>query len=313
VNTILVTGKTGQLGHELQHTLAPLGHVVACDRTELDIGDANAIRRKIGETRPAVIVNAAAYTAVDKAEAEPDLAARINGTAPGVIAEEAKRLGALLIHYSTDYVFDGIRATPYSEKDTTNPLSVYGNSKLQGERAIMESGCAHLILRTSWVYSGRGSNFVLTILRLAQERTELAVVDDQVGAPTWARALAETTAAMLSQISSSFNQTDSGIYHLSAAGQISRYDFAKQIISTAQQFSGKKTGWAAIRAISTTNYPLPATRPPHVVLSNDKMQRVFGLKMAGWETQLTACLKDFYLGQRPSTAPTSITSLQSES
>ncbi len=291
MTTILVTGKTGQVGHELLHALAPVGTVVGCDRVELDLGYPEAIRQKIQQTSPAIIVNAAAYTAVDKAEAEPDIALRINGAAPGILAEEAKRLGALLIHYSTDYVFDGQRTTPYTEEDIPNPLNVYGKSKLEGELAITKSGCAHLILRTSWVYSDRGSNFVLTILKLAQERRELSVVDDQIGAPTWARALAETTAAILSK-PFSFNQTNSGIYHLSAAGRTSRYDLAKKIIEAAQQLSGKKTGWAEIRPIPTTDYPLPATRPPHVVLSNDKIQRVYGVKMTSWENQLVFCLND---------------------
>lgn len=291
MTTILVTGKTGQVGRELLHALAPLGNVVGCDRTELDLGYPPSILQKIQQVRPNIIVNAAAYTAVDKAEAEPDLALRINGAAPGILAEEAERVGALLIHYSTDYLFDGTCKTPYTEDDTPNPLNVYGKSKLYGERAIIESGCAHLILRTSWVYSSHGSNFVLTILKLAQERSEIAVVDDQIGAPTWARALAEATAAMLSK-PFSYNQTNSGVYHLSAAGQTSRYDLAKKIIETAQQLSGNKTGWAKIRPIPTTNYPLPATRPLHVVLSNDTIQRVYGVKMTNWENQLTSCLND---------------------
>jgi dTDP-4-dehydrorhamnose reductase len=309
VTTILVTGKTGQVGRELQHALAPLGRVVGSDRIELDLGYPPSIRQKIQQIRPDIIVNAAAYTAVDKAEAAADLAMKINGIAPGILAEEAKHLGALLIHYSTDYVFDGARPTPYDEEDVPSPVNVYGESKLQGERAIMESGCAHLILRTSWVYSGHGSNFLLTILKLAQERSELSVVDDQIGAPTWARSLAETTAAILGK-PLSFSQTNSGIYHLSAAGQTSRYDLARQIIAIAQQFSGKKTGWATIRPIPTSNYPLPATRPPHVVLSNEKIQRVFGLKMTNWETQLAGCIEDFYRGQRASTAPASSIPLQ---
>jgi dTDP-4-dehydrorhamnose reductase len=291
VTTILVTGKTGQVGRELLHALAPLGDVVGCDRTELDLGYPSSILQKIQQIRPNIIVNAAAYTAVDKAETEPDLALRINGTAPGILAEEAKRIGALLIHYSTDYLFDGARKAPYIEEDTPNPLNVYGKSKLQGERAIIESGCTHLIFRTSWVYSSHGSNFVLTILKLAQERSELPVVDDQIGAPTWARALAKATAAMLSK-PFSYNQTNSGVYHLSAAGQTSRYDLAKKIIETAQQLSEKKAGWAKIRPIQTTDYPLPATRPLHVVLSNDKIQRVYGVKMTSWENQLTSCLND---------------------
>ena len=187
---ILVTGKTGQVGWELQRTLATLGQVIAPDRRGMDLGDPDSIRAAIRACSPQIIVNAAAYTAVDQAESEPDLALAINGAAPGIMAEEAKRLGALLVHYSTDYVFDGAKSGPYTEDDQPNPLSAYGSSKLAGERAIAASGARYLIFRTSWVYGARGKNFLRTILRLAQERDELRIVDDQVGAPTWCRAIA---------------------------------------------------------------------------------------------------------------------------
>ena len=185
---ILLTGKNGQVGWELQRTLAPLGEVVAVDRQALDLANPDAIRALIREVKPALIVNPAAYTAVDKAESEPELAMAVNGIAPGIMAEEAKRLGAAMIHYSTDYVFDGTQTSPYTEKDRPNPGNVYGKTKLAGEQAIQAVGVPHLILRTSWVYGSRGRNFLLTILRLAQERDELKIVDDQIGAPTSSRA-----------------------------------------------------------------------------------------------------------------------------
>jgi dTDP-4-dehydrorhamnose reductase len=188
---ILLTGKNGQVGWELQRTLATLGEVVTLDRQDLDLADPDSIRRVVREHKPNLIVNAAAYTAVDKAEEESDLAMVINGTAPGILAEEAKRLSAAIIHYSTDYVFDGSKNTPYTEEDAPNPLNVYGRTKLAGERAIQAVGAPYLILRTSWVYGMRGKNFLLTILRLARERNEIKVVNDQIGAPTWSRIIAQ--------------------------------------------------------------------------------------------------------------------------
>ena len=198
---ILVTGANGQVGWELQRTLQTLGDVVACDRGTLDLSDPDSIRGKVREIRPDVIVNAGAYTAVDRAESEPELAMAVNGVAPGVLAEEAKQLGALLLHYSTDYVFDGTKAEPYLESDAPNPVSVYGSSKLAGEKAVEAVGGAYLIFRTSWVYGGRGKNFLLTMLRLAGEREELRVVDDQFGAPTWCRTIAEATAQVVAKLS----------------------------------------------------------------------------------------------------------------
>ena len=197
---ILLTGRNGQVGWELERALAPLGEVVATDRSTLDLADPDAIRRVVREVKPEIIVNAAAYTAVDKAESEPELAMRINGFAPGVLAEEAKRLGALLVHYSTDYVFDGEKATPYVEEDEPNPINVYGRTKLAGERAIQASGCRHLILRTSWVYGARGKNFLLAILRKARDAQELRVVADQVGAPTSVELVARSTLAALRHV-----------------------------------------------------------------------------------------------------------------
>ena len=219
MSIILITGSSGQVGWELQTALAPLGRVIAPDHAAMDLTDPDAIRAVVRTTQPSVIVNAAAYTAVDKAEAEPELATRINSTAPEILAAEAKRCNALLIHYSTDYVFDGGKTTPYAETDATVPLSVYGHTKLAGEHAIADSGCRHLILRTSWVYSVRRSNFVLTMLKLAQERSKLAVVTDQIGSPTSAKALAQSTATLLQQVAA--GNAAHGLYHLTASGSAS--------------------------------------------------------------------------------------------
>lgn len=283
MSAILLTGVSGQLGQELLETLAPLGRVVAPSHAELDLADTDAIRATVRAAGPSVIVNAAAYTAVDKAEAEPAMAARINAAAPETLAAEAKRYGALLIHYSTDYVFDGLRTTPYTEADTTHPLSVYGRTKLEGEQAIAASGCRHLILRTSWVYSARRSNFVLTMLKLARERSELAVVADQVGSPTWARALARATTTILQQIAA--GNSCSGLYHLTASGSASRYELVRQIIELARA-GNQNTAWASLREAKTADFPLPAARPPYSVLDNTKIYRDFGVVMPSWEKQL---------------------------
>jgi dTDP-4-dehydrorhamnose reductase len=283
MKTILLIGKNGQVGWELQHTLAPLGRVIALDRTQMDLLQRDAIRKTIRAATPDIIVNAAGYTAVDKAEKEPDLAQQINAVAPGVIAEEAKRIDALLVHYSTDYVFDGTQATPYTEEDQPNPVNTYGNSKLAGEQAIAAVGCAHLILRTSWIYSARGANFVLTMLRLAREKKDLAVVDDQIGSPTQARALAESTAELVSKADL---QSNNGIYHLAASGYASRLEFAKEILNSAKTFSRVETGWAVLQPTTTSNYPLPAQRPLNAATNKEKIKKAFGIDMPNWETQL---------------------------
>lgn len=289
---ILLLGKTGQLGWELERTLPSRGRVIALDRTQLELTDPGSIRKAIRAASPGIIVNAAAYTAVDKAESEPDLAMQINGVAPGVIAEEAKRVNALLIHYSTDYVFDGTKSAPYTEDDAPRPLNAYGTSKLAGERALAESGCAYVILRTSWVYAGRGGgNFVTTILRLAREKTELPVVNDQIGSPTWARALAEATGELVDKAVQAREAT--GIYHLAAKGYASRFDFAKRILAIAREISHEETGWARLRPITTAEYPLPAKRPLSVATSKDKIKRVFGIEMPDWEVQLRSFLTEF--------------------
>jgi dTDP-4-dehydrorhamnose reductase len=289
---ILLTGKNGQVGWELQRTLATLGEVIALDRESMDLADPDSIRRTVREHKPNLIVNAAAYTAVDKAEEEPGLAMAINGRAPGILAEEAKRLGAAVIHYSTDYVFDGAKPGPYAEDDAPNPLNIYGKTKLSGEQAIQDSGASFLILRTSWVYGMHGRNFLLTILRLAREREELRVVNDQIGAPTWSRMIAEATAQVLAQITShatplskSFSGI-SGVYHLSAGGETSWFGFAKAIL--ANQLA-PTVPVPRLTPVGTEEYPARATRPKYSVLSNAKLNRNFGLIMPHWENSLGLC------------------------
>lgn len=287
MNTVLVTGKNGQLGEALQNALAPLGRVIALGRNELDLADTAAIRQTIRAIAPAIIVNAAAYTAVDKAESEPGLAMQVNALAPGVMAEEATRNGALLVHFSTDYVFDGAKSSPYVEDDPPRPLSIYGKSKLEGERAVTATGCRHLILRTSWVYSAGHVNFVTTMLRLVQERRELSVVDDQIGSPTWAKPLAQATANLLRSVQALPEVRD--IFHLSADGGVSRYALVRKIMELVRQPGNGKT-WAAIHPTTTAEYPLPAARPLMTVLNNDKIKRIYGIAMPNWETQLAAFL-----------------------
>jgi dTDP-4-dehydrorhamnose reductase len=275
---ILLTGPTGQIGWELAPQLAKLGEVIAPDLPALDLADADAIRARVRDLRPDVIVNAAAYTAVDRAESEPDLARAINGSAPGVLADEAKRLGTLLVHYSTDYVFDGTKVEPYTEDDTPNPLSVYGRSKLEGERAIQASGCRHLILRTSWVYAGRGHNFLLTMLRLGAERPELKVVDDQRGAPTWARDIAAATVQLLAN-------PPQGLFHFTAAGVTTWYGFACEIMRQAGLSP-------AVHRIRSEEYATAARRPANSVLDNSRIRAMAGVVMPAWEASLARCLAE---------------------
>lgn len=284
---ILLTGINGQVGWELQRALQPLGEVIAVDRQRLDLANPDRIRALLREVRPTIIVNPAAYTAVDKAETDCDLALAINAVAPGILAEEAKRLGALLVHYSTDYVFDGTQATPYAEDATTAPLSVYGRSKLAGEQAIAASGCRHLIFRTSWVYGLRGRNFLLTMLRLAGERDELSVVADQRGAPTWSRQIAEATALALARYTD-----QQGIYHLAAAGATTWHGFATALLTIAHA-RGMIARLPTVRAITTDQYPTPARRPANSLLSCARLRADFGLTLPDWDTQLQLCLSDY--------------------
>ena len=286
---LLVTGATGQVGYELRRTLAPLGEVIALDREALDLSAPDSLRARLREIRPQFVINAAAYTAVDRAESEPDLAMRVNGTAPGVIAEEAKGLGAAVLHYSTDYVFDGRKSGPYVEDDATQPLSSYGKTKLAGERAIIASGAAHVILRTSWVYAARGKNFFLTIRKLAAERDELRIVSDQAGAPTWSRMLAQATAQIIAAAGTPAGLSGrSGVYHLSAAGQTTWFGFAEEIVARAPASSRSPR----VLPIATAEYPLPAPRPANSVLSNRKIMQAFGVAMPPWDQALALCVED---------------------
>ena len=287
---ILLTGRTGQVGWELERALAGIGSVIATDRRQLDLTKPDSIRAAIRQARPDVIVSAAGYTNVDQAEGEPELAMQINGVAPGILAEEAKRLGALLVHYSTEYVYDGTLGRPYREEDEPHPLNVYGRTKLAGDRAIQASGCAHLILRTSWVYGARGRNFVLTILKLAREKARLPVVEDQTGSPSWARKIAEATATLLSQ--PDIARANSGIFHIAAAGHATRYEFACAIVETMRKFTGQADGWAEVQPIRSAQYPLPAARPHGLVTSKDKLLRVFGLALPDWRDELEEFLAE---------------------
>jgi dTDP-4-dehydrorhamnose reductase len=283
-SNILLIGKVGQVGWELRRTLAPLGRLTCVDFPEIDLTQPESIRKWVAETRPSLVINAAAYTAVDKAETEVDRSLQINGVAPGILAEESKRVGALLVHYSTDYVYDGTKTDPYVESDATNPLGAYGRSKLAGDRAVEQVDGNHLIFRLCWVYGARGQNFMLTMMRLAREREKLRVVGDQVGCPTWSRMIAETTALALKQaLANGDPKAFKGVYHLAASGQTSWHGFAEAIIGLMPE-DGKKC--RSIDAITTPEYPLPARRPAYSVLSCEKLKRVFGLQLPDWKESL---------------------------
>ena len=286
---ILLIGKNGQIGWELQRTLAPLGTVTSLDREQIDLANPDSIRKVLRDIEPALIVNAAAYTAVDQAQAEPGLAMAVNGIAPGVLAEEAKRLKAGLIHYSTDYIFDGKKAGAYEERDAPAPLNEYGKSKLAGDRAIQQAGCDHIIFRTSWVYGARGNNFLLTVLRLARERDQLRIVDDQFGAPTWCRMIAEATALVLSRRAGG-QDYPSGIYNLTCGGRTSWFGFTQAIIAQAGPLLAGRC--PVVAPIASDDYQSPAKRPANSVLSNDLLSRVFGVRLPAWEQALALCLQD---------------------
>ena len=288
--TVLLIGKIGQVGWELRRTLAPLGKIVAVDFPEIDLTDGASIRKWVRETSPNVVINAAAFTAVDKAETETERCQLINGVAPGILAEEAKKIGALLVHYSTDYVYDGTKQTPYSEEDSPNPLGAYGRSKLAGDVAILQSGVSHVVFRLCWVYGARGQNFMLTMMRLAREREKLRVVHDQIGCPTWSRLIAETTALALKQVlAAAHPEAFTGVYHLAASGQTSWHGFAQAIINLMPP-EGKKC--ATIDPITTADYPLPAKRPAFSVLSCEKLHRTFGLRLPAWDESLRQVLEE---------------------
>ncbi len=290
---ILLTGRSGQLGWELLRTFAPLGEVLAPDRTQLDLARPDQIATLVRSSRPDVIVNAAAYTAVDLAESEPDRAHLINATAPGLLAEEARRCGALFVHYSTDYVFDGTKREPYVEDDTPNPINTYGRSKLAGENAIRSAGCPYLIFRTSWVYAARGKNFFLTMRRLLRERAPLSVVSDQFGAPTSASALADATALILHKRAGVLGDAR-GVYHATASGSTSWHGFASEI-ARLEGFDAA----ARIRPIPSSEYPTAARRPANSRLSNAKLLEDFGVALPGWEGSLQACLETLRNPGRP--------------
>ncbi len=292
--TILLLGKDGQVGWQLQRSLAALGPLLACGRGECDLADAAQLRALVRRVRPALIVNASAYTAVDKAEAEPELAHLINAVAPGVLAEEAAALGSLLLHYSTDYVYDGRQGGAYVESAATNPQSVYGRSKLAGEEAIRAVGGKSLIFRTSWVFGARGGNFVKTILRLAREKESLNVVDDQIGAPTPAELIADVSALVLAMLRNGqrLEKGENRLYHLAAAGPLSWCEFARTIVALAGELSDAplRLQPAAIRPITTAEYPTPAVRPANSRLDCSRLENDFGLQLPGWQPFLRRTL-----------------------
>jgi dTDP-4-dehydrorhamnose reductase len=305
--TILLTGKTGQVGFELNRSLSQLGRLFAPDHRDLDLLDPDSVRSTIRDTRPQLIVNAAAYTSVDAAENDESKAYAINAEAVALLADEAKRLDTLLVHYSTDYVFDGTKQSPYNETDETNPLNVYGKSKLAGEQAIRASGASHLIIRTGWVYANRGRNFLLTILRLATEREELRIVCDQIGAPTCANDIAAATTRILTGIytsdkSQTFMSPISGTYHMTAAGETSWYNFAKALLGKAPSVSPEVPWFAAatqgrpliakrILPISSDEFRSPTRRPIYSVLSNSRLSEIFHVELPNWTMQLRCCLE----------------------
>jgi dTDP-4-dehydrorhamnose reductase len=293
---ILIVGNAGQLGRELERLFAPVGPIVAVDRESVDLADPDQTRDLVRRSAPDVILNAAAYTAVDRAESEMALAHAINALAPRVLAEEAAERNALLVHYSTDYVFDGRKQKPWTEDDSPAPLSVYGASKLAGEQAIQNSLARYLIFRTSWVYGPHGNNFLLTMLRLARERDRLSIVDDQIGAPTTSIELARATHAIVTGVlAGRFGEPKdwSGLYHTTCSGSVSWFGFAQAIFVRASERLGVKT--PELTPIATKDYPTPAARPRNSVLSNAKLHTRFGLELPAWQSALDeviACLQE---------------------
>ena len=295
----LVTGCRGQVGAELLRALGGRAEVIARDRASLDLADADAVRRCVRDGRPGVILNAGAYTAVDKAESDLDAARAVNAAAPGILAEEAKRLGAFLVHFSTDYVFDGTKPSPYVETDPTSPVNAYGLTKLEGEEAIRAVGCDHLVLRTSWVYGAHGKNFLLTMLRLAATKPELAVVNDQRGAPTSSRQIAEGVVALLLGDARERPVEEGdlarlreaiGLYHFTAAGAATWFEFAQAIFAERANQQGQAFNAPRVVPIPTSAYPTPAKRPANSVLSNAKLDATFGVRLPGWRDGLRETL-----------------------
>ena len=296
---ILLTGATGQVGGELLETLKPLGEVIAPARAEMDLANGASVRETIRAVRPRWIVNPGAYTAVDKAESEPELAYAINAEAVRVMGQEARAIDAGVIHFSTDYVFDGSGSAPYRETDITRPVSVYGASKLAGERALAESGAGHMVFRTSWVYGARGKNFLLTILKLGRERETLRVVADQHGAPTWSRDLARMAAEVIEQCEAAAREQelaavladDGGVYHAAGAGETTWYGFAAEAVRL-QRERAPGTLFAAIEAITTVEYPTPAQRPTNSRMNCERLKERFGWKMMDWRDSLREVLAE---------------------
>jgi len=278
---ILLTGADGQIGSELKRLLAASGEIVAADRRMLDLADPDAIVGVVRRVKPSLIVNAGAYTAVDRAESEPELARAVNSRAPRILAEEAKRASAVLVHYSTDYVFDGKRTTPYTEDALTAPINVYGQTKLEGEQAIAAVGARAVVLRTSWVYGLSGKNFLLTMRKLAAEREELRIVSDQIGVPNWSRTLAASTARIVGGGLDALGER-SGLYHLSCAGKASWYEFARAIIGDGPR--------PRIVPVTTADYPTPARRPAFGVLDTSRFESTFGFALPLWRNALAECL-----------------------
>jgi dTDP-4-dehydrorhamnose reductase len=299
---IAIVGRNGQLAWEASQRFEGLGQVISIGRPELDLMNIEGMRAEIRRIKPRVLVNAAAYTAVDQAESEPEAAMKINSEAPAAMAEEAKRLGALFITYSTDYVFDGKSAKPYSETDPAAPLNVYGATKLSGERAVEAVGGSYLIFRTSWVYGARGKNFLKTILKLAEERPELRIVDDQVGAPTWSRDLARATRRIIEQLALPASSAKAsigealgdrrGIYHMTAAGSVSWYGFAAAILEEMKNRGLSKGALARLVPIPGSEYPTPAARPNNSRLCNDKLKNAFGVTLPPWRESLAAVMDE---------------------
>ncbi|CRM01781.1 dTDP-4-dehydrorhamnose reductase [Pseudomonas sp. 31 R 17] len=283
---ILITGQHGQVSQALQQRLQGLGELVVLGRDQLDLANAALIREKVRAHRPDLIINAAAHTAVDQAESEPDAAFAINAIAPGILAEEAKALGIPLIHYSTDYVFDGSKPAPYTENDTPNPLGVYGQSKLAGEQAIAAVGGKYLILRTSWVYSSHGKNFLLTMQRLLQEKPQMRIVADQIGAPTWAGTIADSTRALIERWQAG-DAGEWGVYHLTAQGETSWFGFAEAI---GEQLRAEGKPCAELEAIPSSAYPTPARRPLNSRLDCSRLQQQWHVSQPQWQDALHECL-----------------------
>lgn len=292
--TLLVVGARGQVGYELVRELAPLGTVVAFTRAECDLGDPAVAAAAVRAARPSVVVNAAAYTAVDRAEQEPDAARLANAEAPGAMAAAAAECGAPFVHYSTDYVFDGAKDGPYAEADATNPLGVYGRTKLDGERAVAAVNPAHLVFRTSWVYGARGQNFARTMLRLAREREELRVVADQVGAPTWARAIAAGTAQIVGAAlrsgdgAQAWTAEHAGVYHLASAGETSWHGFAEAVLAADPARDEQRA--RRVVPIATTDFPTPARRPANSRLDSGRAAERLGVRIPDWRDQLRLAL-----------------------